>query len=66
VPPLSVKLRGHFLTFDVPNAEMIESELLKKDVVIDRRGSRLRFGFGLYQTEADISELFARLARIVR
>jgi len=40
--------------------------LLKKDVVIDRRGSRLRFGFGLYQTEADISELFARLARIVR
>jgi selenocysteine lyase/cysteine desulfurase len=45
---------------------MIESELLKLDVVIDRRGSRLRFGFGLYQTEADIRELFARLARIVR
>ena len=66
VPPLPIKSRGHFLTFDVPNAEMIESELLKLDVVIDRRGSRLRFGFGLYQTEADISELFARLARIVR
>ncbi len=64
VPPLRIKSRGHFLTFDIPNAEAIESELLKHDVVIDRRGTRLRFGFGLYQTEADIEELFARLNRV--
>ncbi|MFQ3608894.1 MAG: aminotransferase class V-fold PLP-dependent enzyme [Chloroherpetonaceae bacterium] len=64
VPSVEMKSRGHFLTFDVPNAEAIESELLKNDVVIDRRGSRLRFGFGLYHTEADISALFARLATL--
>jgi selenocysteine lyase/cysteine desulfurase len=64
VPPLPIKSRGHFLTFDVPNAEMIESELLKLDVVIDRRGSRLRFGFGLYQTEETIYSLFDRLKEI--
>ncbi len=64
IPSIEIESRGHFLTFDVPNAETIESELLKTDVVIDRRGTRLRFGFGLYQTEADIDELFARLNRV--
>ncbi len=64
IPSIEIESRGHFLTFDVPNAETIESDLLKHDVVIDRRGTRLRFGFGLYQTEADIEELFARLNRV--
>ncbi len=61
VPNVEIKSRGHFLTFDVPNAEAIESELLKRDVVIDRRGTRLRFGFGLYHTDADVNRLFERL-----
>jgi len=61
VPNVEIESRGHFLTFDIPNAEAIESKLLKTDVVIDRRGTRLRFGFGLYQTEADVKELIARL-----
>ncbi|MCS6989641.1 MAG: aminotransferase class V-fold PLP-dependent enzyme [Chloroherpetonaceae bacterium] len=64
VPPIHIKARGNFLTFDVPNAEFIEAELSKLDVVIDRRGARLRFGFGLYQTEADIDALFERLRRV--
>lgn len=45
---------GHFLTFDTKNAtcakdivESLEKELIK----VDYRGSRLRFGFGLYQEE---------------
>lgn len=66
VPRIEIDSRGHFLTFDIPNAEAIESELLKRDVVIDRRGTRLRFGFGLYQTEADVATLVERLASIER
>ncbi len=66
IPSIEIESRGHFLTFDVPNAETIESDLLKHDVVIDRRGTRLRFGFGLYQTEADIEELFARVSKMAK
>lgn len=66
LPRIEIESRGHFLTFDIPNAEAIESELLKTDVVIDRRGTRLRFGFGLYQTEADVKELIARLSGIAK
>ncbi len=66
LPKVEIESRGHFLTFDVPNAEAIESELLKTDVVIDRRGTRLRFGFGLYQTEADVKKLIARLSGIAK
>ncbi|MFN3455629.1 MAG: aminotransferase class V-fold PLP-dependent enzyme [Pseudobdellovibrio sp.] len=45
---------GHFLTFDTKSStcakdlvESLEKELIK----VDYRGSRLRFGFGLYQEE---------------
>lgn len=64
VPPLAIEARGHFLAFEVPNADAIEAELLKRDVVIDRRGTRLRFGFGLYHEAADIDALFERLRGI--
>jgi selenocysteine lyase/cysteine desulfurase len=55
---------GHFLTFAVPNeikAQAAQTYLKSKDILIDRRGSRLRFGFGLYQDQQDVAELCRRL-----
>ncbi len=55
---------GHFLTFKASSLEegaAIEGMLKQRRVTIDRRGDRLRFGFGLYQDRTDILELLARL-----
>ncbi len=55
---------GHFLTFKAPSLEegaTIEETLKQSDITIDRRGDRLRFGFGLYQDRTDILELIERL-----
>lgn len=51
---------GHFLTFEASSieaAEKLEAILKQSKVIIDRRGSRLRFGFGLYQSLEDIQRL---------
>ncbi|MCS7014323.1 MAG: aminotransferase class V-fold PLP-dependent enzyme [Chloroherpetonaceae bacterium] len=63
-PPLSIRARGHFLTFERPNAAEIFTKLSEQNIYIDRRGNRLRFGFGLYHTKEDIDELFERLRLI--
>lgn len=52
---------GHFLTFELEDAAALEAALLAKDIYIDRRANRLRFGFGLYHTHADIDRLIERL-----
>jgi selenocysteine lyase/cysteine desulfurase len=55
---------GHFLTFEAPNAEhaqKLQNALKEQEILIDRRGSRLRFGFGLYQDQTDVQELCRRL-----
>lgn len=48
---------GHFLTFELPSTEktqeMVKS-LAKNHLKTDSRGTRLRFGFGLYHDENDI------------
>ncbi|WP_413577403.1 selenocysteine lyase [Bdellovibrio sp. HCB290] len=55
---------GHFLTFNLPNTEKT-TELVKKmktrGLVTDSRGSRLRFGFGLYHDAADIKAAVAKI-----
>lgn len=51
---------GHFLTFEAPDSESaqaLENALLQENVIIDRRGNRLRFGLGLYQDQSDIQYL---------
>ncbi len=51
---------AHFLTFEAPNEETaarLEAALRAQKVFIDRRGRRMRFGFGLYQDEADVRRL---------
>jgi len=58
---------GHFLTFEAPTIEVAEKcqqTLSSHHILIDRRGTRLRFGFGLYQNEADVAELTGRLSKL--
>ncbi|PIB33935.1 hypothetical protein BFP72_00050 [Reichenbachiella sp. 5M10] len=52
---------GHFLTFQTSKAKQIQALLREKDIITDCREDRLRFGFGMYHSIADISSLFERL-----
>lgn len=61
VVPLAETRRGNFLTFALPDAEAWSARLAALDVVADRRADRLRFGFGLYHTAAEVEALLARL-----
>lgn len=61
VVPLEEGRRGNFLAFDLPDAEAWQNRLEALGVVTDRRGSRLRFGFGLYQTGEEVAALLERL-----
>ena len=66
VVPLSNSARGQFLTFRTPEANVLSATLKLHRVITDARGDRLRFGFGPYQDEADLTELHARLRRVLR
>jgi selenocysteine lyase/cysteine desulfurase len=61
VVPLQEPRRGNFLTFDIPDAEAWQARLEAARIVTDRRNTRLRFGFGIYQTEAEVDALLDRL-----
>ncbi len=52
---------AHFITFRIPNALDITKELQQNKIIVDSRGDRLRFGFGLYQDLQDIEILFQKL-----
>jgi len=63
----SLDLHGHFLTFELPDGEAaaeIHRQLLERNVIVDYRANRLRFGFGIYQDESDIDALFERLRQV--
>jgi selenocysteine lyase/cysteine desulfurase len=66
VVAMSESRRGHFLTFDTVDALRIHERLLEDNVVTDVRGSRLRFGFGLYHDESDVMQLVDRMQRTLR
>ena len=58
---------GHFLTFearDEERAEAFEKAVKGLKIIIDRRGTRLRFGFGLYQDLSDVNALLNKLNSI--
>jgi selenocysteine lyase/cysteine desulfurase len=59
--PLSEPRRGNFLTFELPDAEGWQARLAAARVITDRRGTRLRFGFGLYQTGEEVDAVLARI-----
>lgn len=61
VVPLQETQRGNFLTFERFDAQEIHGRLAARRVVTDVRGHRLRLGFGLYQTQAEVAELVRRL-----
>jgi selenocysteine lyase/cysteine desulfurase len=54
--------RGNFLTFDLPDAASVHARLAAANVLVDRRGTRLRFGFGVYHDEAFVDRLLHRVA----
>jgi selenocysteine lyase/cysteine desulfurase len=58
-PPAGMP-RGNFLAFDVDDAEGVERRLLGRGVIVDRRGGRLRFGFGVHHDEAFVDALIER------
>ncbi|MGA7272656.1 MAG: aminotransferase class V-fold PLP-dependent enzyme [Acidimicrobiia bacterium] len=60
VPP-TVTDRGHFLTFERPDAAHLYRALHEDGVVTDHRGDRWRIGLGIYHDETDIE----RLAKLV-
>ncbi|MGH3442794.1 MAG: aminotransferase class V-fold PLP-dependent enzyme [Nitriliruptorales bacterium] len=56
--------RGHFLAFAVPDAAGLDAALAERGVVVDHRGDRIRFGFGIYHDAADVDALLVRLATL--
>jgi kynureninase len=62
IPPAD-QPRGNFLTFDLDDAEGAERRLATHGVVVDRRGRRLRFGFGVYHDSAFVEALLERLRK---
>ncbi|HMB67747.1 MAG TPA: aminotransferase class V-fold PLP-dependent enzyme [bacterium] len=62
VPPREGTARGNFLTFRTESAGALYARLRERGVIVDRRDDRIRFGFGIYQDEADVAALLERLA----
>ncbi|HZZ93870.1 MAG TPA: aminotransferase class V-fold PLP-dependent enzyme [Usitatibacter sp.] len=55
--------RGNFLAFALGDAEDAYRRITAHGVTIDRRGDRLRFGFGLYHDEREVERLVEVVAR---
>jgi kynureninase len=66
VTPLDTRTRGHFLTFETPRAQALHDALMARDIIVDVRGDRLRFGFGLYQTQTDIERAVTVVAATLK
>ncbi|MBK5255759.1 MAG: aminotransferase class V-fold PLP-dependent enzyme [Vicinamibacteria bacterium] len=52
---------GHFLTFRRGDAGAIAERLAARNVIVDHRGDRLRFGFGAYHDDGDVRALLTHL-----
>jgi kynureninase len=55
---------GHFLTFRRADAVTAAQRLAEAQVIVDARGDRLRFGFGLYHDTADVDALISALVKL--
>ncbi|XGC80139.1 aminotransferase class V-fold PLP-dependent enzyme [Bdellovibrio bacteriovorus] len=63
----SLDLHGHFLTFDLGSTEITQKavkDLQQVGIKTDSRGSRLRFGFGLYHDDQDIDKVTDLVSKI--
>ncbi|HSJ44989.1 MAG TPA: aminotransferase class V-fold PLP-dependent enzyme [Euzebyales bacterium] len=61
VGPSTVGRHGHLLAFEVPQAADVTAALARRGVVVDHRGSWVRFGFGVYHDASDVDRLIDRL-----
>jgi selenocysteine lyase/cysteine desulfurase len=52
---------ARFLAFRSPNAQRWYSDLKAKNCITDVRGDVIRIGFGIYQEEADVTQLVGLL-----
>jgi kynureninase len=57
--------RGHFLTFELANAQALHDRLARAHIVTDVRGERIRFGFGCYHAAEEIERAVGAIARAV-
>jgi selenocysteine lyase/cysteine desulfurase len=64
VTPRTLDRQGNFLAFRLPTAAALGRRLHEANVDVDWRGDRLRFGFGIYQDEADVDALLERLSAL--
>ena len=64
VTPRPLDRQGNFLVFRLPHAADLGRRLREAGVVVDWRGDRLRFGFGVYQDAADVDALLERLGSL--
>jgi selenocysteine lyase/cysteine desulfurase len=64
--PHAATPRGNFLAFDVDDADDRYKRIAAQEITIDRRGRRLRFGFGVYHDEAQVTRLLDSLARCLK
>jgi kynureninase len=55
--------RGHFLTFETPQAGAIHDRLAAAGIITDVRGDRIRFGFGCYHVADEIAPAVAAIER---
>lgn len=63
--PTNLDWHGHFLTYEAQTEEAgahLQDWLKSIGILIDRRGKRLRFGFGLYQNETDLKTLLNKIS----
>ncbi|AGH98244.1 hypothetical protein A11S_1435 [Micavibrio aeruginosavorus EPB] len=66
ISPVDTPTRGHFLTFETDRAADFAQKLQDLGVVTDHRGTRLRFGFGLYHVADDVERLVTVLNTVIR
>jgi kynureninase len=64
-PVAAGSTRGHFLTFELPDAQAIHDRLARANIIADVRGERIRFGFGCYHAADEIEAAVAAIARAI-
>lgn len=61
-PPVSGQAPARFLALRHADAQTWRARLLEHNIITDVRDDVIRFGFGLYQDQADVEQLIARCA----
>ncbi len=63
----SLQYQGHFLTYQFSSVQETKNyvqQLRSHNIIVDARGERLRFGFGMYHDNNDVKLLIEKLQKI--